>query len=155
MAGKEDGEDLMTRRAFDLFLFLLTSLAYGVGFLWSLLKFLAPLPPSGRLAQLEVGAVSEFAEKGEPKQIEFNNRLIFVLRGSQGEILALDAKCTHLGCNVAWKEGAKGFHCHCHSGVFDRDGKAVRKPPVESLRRQKWSEIDGRVVLIDDTESAS
>jgi len=48
---------------------------------------------------------------------------------------ALSATCTHLGCRVAWNAQTKHFHCPCHGGIYDRDGKVISGPPPAGLTR--------------------
>jgi Rieske Fe-S protein len=48
---------------------------------------------------------------------------------------ALSATCTHLGCRVSWNAQTKHFHCPCHGGIYDRDGKVIAGPPPAGLTR--------------------
>jgi Rieske Fe-S protein len=48
---------------------------------------------------------------------------------------ALSATCTHLGCRVSWNTQTKHFHCPCHGGVYDRDGRVIAGPPPAPLTR--------------------
>jgi len=41
---------------------------------------------------------------------------------SQGQIIALSASCTHMGCIVQWQDTDHKFHCPCHGGMFTADG---------------------------------
>jgi Rieske Fe-S protein len=41
----------------------------------------------------------------------------------KGEIIALSAACTHMGCIVQWDGSDHQFHCPCHGGVFTEYGK--------------------------------
>ena len=41
--------------------------------------------------------------------------------------------CTHLACNVIWREDQKIFECPCHSGRFDIDGRPIAGPPTKPL----------------------
>lgn len=40
-----------------------------------------------------------------------------------GQIIAMSAACTHMGCIVQWNGGDHKFHCPCHGGVFAEDGQ--------------------------------
>jgi Rieske Fe-S protein len=51
------------------------------------------------------------------------------------EYRALSATCTHLGCRVSWNLQTKHFHCPCHGGIYDRDGKVLAGPPPLPLAR--------------------
>jgi Rieske Fe-S protein len=52
-----------------------------------------------------------------------------------GSYRALSAACTHLGCRVAWNDAARQFHCPCHGGIYDREGRVVSGPPPSPLMR--------------------
>jgi Rieske Fe-S protein len=58
----------------------------------------------------------------------------------------LDATCSHLGCNVQWREEAKQFACPCHEGRFDRAGGVISGPPPHALR-QLPSKIENGVLM--------
>lgn len=147
-----DPETRLSRRALGHAALVLWPIAYGAAFLAGALRYLSPLPPPRRKPRLEVGPAADFAA-GKVERVEFNGKSIFVLGGQEG-IVALDATCTHFSCNVNWAAGEKCFVCPCHGARFDRSGKVIRKPAVEPLRRQKFTEEGGRVVLLDDAGAA-
>jgi Rieske Fe-S protein len=50
--------------------------------------------------------------------------------------VALDAKCTHLGCTVQYEADKNRIYCACHGGVYDaRTGANVSGPPPKPLKR--------------------
>ena len=67
--------------------------------------------------------------------LERFDRVVFLRRTSDREVLALSSVCTHLACNVAYNAEEKRFDCPCHKGFFDLDGKVLEGPPPEPLRR--------------------
>jgi nitrite reductase/ring-hydroxylating ferredoxin subunit len=42
---------------------------------------------------------------------------------SAGQVIAMSAACTHMGCIVQWNKDDNKFHCPCHGGVFAQDGQ--------------------------------
>jgi Rieske Fe-S protein len=40
----------------------------------------------------------------------------------KGEIVAVSAACTHMGCIVKWHASDRKFHCPCHGGLFTEYG---------------------------------
>lgn len=42
---------------------------------------------------------------------------------NKGQIIAMSASCTHMGCIVQWQDADRKFHCHCHGGLFTEYGK--------------------------------
>jgi cytochrome b6-f complex iron-sulfur subunit len=69
-----------------------------------------------------------------------------VLR-QNGEVVALSAVCTHLGCTVAFNASANQFQCPCHGGKYDRDGNVVAGPPPKPLERLQIRVDDDKIIL--------
>ncbi len=138
----------MTRRIFQNLALFLTPLAYGGGLAAAALKFLSPVPPPRRKPRLDAGSAADYSG-GAVKAFDFNDHRIWVLQ-ERGKIVALDAQCTHLNCNVNWKPERGSFVCPCHGGAFDRSGNVVLKPPPLPLRQQKVVVEGGRVFLLDE-----
>lgn len=61
-----------------------------------------------------------------------------LLRNDRRELIALDRRCTHLGCRV---EPASGdvIRCPCHGSRFNRDGQPTQGPATRPLRRLRTS----------------
>jgi menaquinol-cytochrome c reductase iron-sulfur subunit len=59
----------------------------------------------------------------------------FVIRNSEAEddLTILSSRCTHLGCQVNWKEESKAFVCPCHDASFDKSGNVISGPPPRPL----------------------
>ncbi len=64
-----------------------------------------------------------------------------------GELVALSAVCTHLGCIVAFNASANIFQCPCHGGKYDRDGKVIGGPPPQPLERLTIRIEDDKIIL--------
>jgi quinol---cytochrome c reductase iron-sulfur subunit, bacillus type len=58
---------------------------------------------------------------------------VFLVRDGGGQVRALSATCTHLGCQVRWVADQKHFHCPCHGGVYDASGAVLDGPPPRPL----------------------
>ncbi len=56
-------------------------------------------------------------------------------RDRTGAVMALDRRCTHLGCLVGLAEDRATLVCPCHGSVFALDGERVSGPAQTSLRR--------------------
>jgi len=59
------------------------------------------------------------------------------------DVLALSARCTHLGCKV--RPGKEGFSCPCHGGAFSRRGEPIAGPPKRPLARFETRVQKGRI----------
>ena len=71
---------------------------------------------------------------------------IILIRDTEGEFLALSARCTHQGCQVKVKQ--EYFSCICHGSAYDRFGNVTRGPAQRRLRSFPVKLLDG-IIKID------
>jgi Rieske Fe-S protein len=68
-----------------------------------------------------------------------------------GQIIAMSAACTHMGCLVHWQNTDRTFHCPCHGGVFneagDANGAASAKHYLQPLPRLETKIENGNVYV--------
>lgn len=70
---------------------------------------------------------------GEGRVVDVNGESVAVSRDADGELHAVSAVCTHMGCLVEWNDGERSWDCPCHGSRFDRDGSVVDTPAVDDL----------------------
>jgi cytochrome b6-f complex iron-sulfur subunit len=63
------------------------------------------------------------------------------------QLLAVNPKCTHQGCDVKWVVGEKRYECPCHDSDFAADGKVLKGPASTSLATYP-AKIVGTQVLV-------
>jgi cytochrome b6-f complex iron-sulfur subunit len=86
----------------------------------------AELPPlvagklTLRLSEFPMLAAAGGSIVGQPEGLAHK---IVVLRADDTTIVALNAKCTHAGCDVAWQSDR--FQCPCHGSSFELDGTVL------------------------------
>lgn len=90
---------------------------------------------SARFGKADPTPTSELAP-GEGKVLQVEGDKLAVYRDEAGELHAVSAVCTHLGCLVEWNPGDKVWDCHCHNARFARDGKVLRGPATKDLSRK-------------------
>jgi Rieske Fe-S protein len=56
-----------------------------------------------------------------------------VFRQESGELVAVSARCTHLGCIVRWNSAERSWDCPCHGSRFATDGSVIEGPAVDPL----------------------
>lgn len=138
-----------SRRSFLNILWTVLGLAALGEFLGLAVSFLRPAKPdrpahsadtvlsAGSLASFAPGTVTAF-QKGE----------FYLVRLTDGGLLALSCKCTHLGCTVPWVEKEKKFLCPCHASAFDITG-SVTSPPAARALDAFAVKIENNVVKVD------
>jgi cytochrome b6-f complex iron-sulfur subunit len=72
----------------------------------------------------------------------------------EGEPLALDDRCTHLGCAVTWNARRSLFECPCHGSEFDRTGQVKHGPATRSLSGFSLNKGDDGTIRLVETPSA-
>jgi cytochrome b6-f complex iron-sulfur subunit len=63
------------------------------------------------------------------------------------KLIAVNPKCTHLGCDVKWIPTEKKYDCPCHDSEFAADGKVLKGPATKSLASYP-AKIVGTQVLV-------
>ena len=72
--------------------------------------------------------------RGEGAIVRISSHPYAVYRDEQGALSRWSAKCTHLGCIVAWNSAEKTWDCPCHGSRFDRHGGVVTGPAIGDLK---------------------
>ena len=56
-----------------------------------------------------------------------------VYRSENGDLDALSARCTHMGCLVGFNPAERSWDCPCHGSRFALNGDVLEGPAVEPL----------------------
>ncbi|MBI1807271.1 MAG: Rieske (2Fe-2S) protein [Ignavibacteria bacterium] len=84
---------------------------------------------------------------GSAKIVKFNKQAIALLKSEQGQVRALSAVCTHLGCIVQYQSDRKVFHCNCHGSEFDLEGRNISGPAPRPLQPFKVDIKEGDIII--------
>lgn len=120
--------------------------AIGTGLFALLGAIRLPMPsvfPESQ-AKVKIGKPEAFAIGSVTQLRELS---LWIFRREDGQMYAVSAVCTHLGC-VAKRNEDGGFLCPCHGSVFTADGDVTAGPAPGAL---KWLELsvapDGQLVV--------
>ncbi len=84
------------------------------------------------IARTVTQVVSEL-ERGEGGIVERAGEKLAAYIGDDGELHVMSARCTHMGCTVAWNPGERTFDCPCHGSRFGPMGEVVNGPAARPL----------------------
>nr|NIN10232.1 Rieske 2Fe-2S domain-containing protein [Gemmatimonadales bacterium]NIN48554.1 Rieske 2Fe-2S domain-containing protein [Gemmatimonadales bacterium]NIP06018.1 Rieske 2Fe-2S domain-containing protein [Gemmatimonadales bacterium]NIS64409.1 Rieske 2Fe-2S domain-containing protein [Gemmatimonadales bacterium] len=83
----------------------------------------------------------------EGRIFKFGSRPGILVRTATGELRALAAACTHLGCIVQYRPDLHHIWCACHNGHFDLNGRVLQGPPPEPLEMYTVNVRDDQIVV--------
>lgn len=112
------------------------------------LSTLAPIfpPPVNGLVTFAIAQAPALAQVGgSVTSCPPGSYPIVVLRSSAAEVIAFDARCTHLGCAV--RGASKLFICPCHGSLFDLAGNVTKDPATAPLKKLAVT-FDGATVRV-------
>jgi glycine/D-amino acid oxidase-like deaminating enzyme/nitrite reductase/ring-hydroxylating ferredoxin subunit len=78
--------------------------------------------------------------RGAVIRIDGDRRAVY--RDAAGGLRAVSARCTHLGCIVAFNDAEKSWDCPCHGSRFGTDGRVLNGPATAPLERYPAGEVD-------------
>ena len=134
---EEKREDPLSRRKLINAILSIIGLATLISFLAPVVAYLSPLDPD------QLGAADFQTADGTPilpGDIAEGTGIVGSLSGrptlivrQNGQFLAFDAVCSHLGCIVRWNTTKGAIECPCHGGVFNLEGSVTAGPPPSPL----------------------
>jgi cytochrome b6-f complex iron-sulfur subunit len=137
-------ENPLPRRRWLLYGLQTSVAATLVALFYPVARFLWPRPAttSGALEMVAPYRVNDLkldAQGRWPPPFNFGGKPCLIIRtpGSEGEIRAFSAVCTHLECTVEFREAQADIFCNCHNGVYDLNGHNVSGPPPRPLEMYK------------------
>jgi Rieske Fe-S protein len=71
--------------------------------------------------------------RGAGRVIELHGARVAAYRGPDGAVSVKSARCTHLGCIVAWNSAERSWDCPCHGSRFDPHGRVIAGPAETPL----------------------
>jgi glycine/D-amino acid oxidase-like deaminating enzyme/nitrite reductase/ring-hydroxylating ferredoxin subunit len=84
--------------------------------------------------RLTSGGDPQNLRPGEGMVVREGADLVAVHRRADGHLDRCSARCTHLGCVVAWNAFERSWDCPCHGSRFAADGAVLEGPATAPLR---------------------
>ncbi|MFD3869274.1 FAD-dependent oxidoreductase [Streptomyces sp. NPDC058623] len=78
---------------------------------------------------------------GEGTVVRAGGKPCAVHRDDNGELHAVSAVCTHMGCLVAFNNAERTWECPCHGSRFGIDGTVLQGPALEPLERRTSEDL--------------
>jgi Rieske Fe-S protein len=72
---------------------------------------------------------------GEAAIVKLDGERIAAFRDEGGQLHAVSAVCTHMGCVVGWNSVDRTWDCSCHGSRFTLDGSVLHGPATTDLKR--------------------
>lgn len=85
-----------------------------------------------RLHTAHVDSVTEIPP-GSGAVVRVDGHRCAVYRAEDGTVRAVSARCTHLGCIVAFNAAETTWECPCHGSRFATDGSVLQGPAMWPL----------------------
>jgi cytochrome b6-f complex iron-sulfur subunit len=112
---------------------------------YPIFRYLAPRSGETGAAKV-VFPLTEIPE-GEAKFFEYAGSSAVVVKTKTGDLIALSAVCTHLGCIVQWEKDQQDFLCPCHAGRYAPNGAVLSGPPPRPLAKLPIAVAGGNVTI--------
>ena len=80
--------------------------------------------------------------KGHGGIVEVENKKVGVYKDENGTSHIVQARCTHLGCQLEWNPDEKSWECPCHGSRFDYMGHVIDNPTMEDLKYDSITEYE-------------
>ena len=80
-----------------------------------------------------IAQVASELEPGEGGILVQAGERLAAFMDEQGELHLMSARCTHMGCTVAWSTADHVFECPCHGSRFGPSGEVVNGPAARPL----------------------
>lgn len=109
--------------------------------------FVPPTAPLDAQSKVQAATLDEL-KPNSAKFFRFLDKPAVLVKLPDGNYEALSAKCTHLGCTVAFEQDRETFYCNCHGSEFSTDGKVLKGPAAQPLSRYLVS-ISGDNIYVE------
>lgn len=130
-------QSLLTRRDFlNNWISASGTLTGGI-ITYSIFSALLPKFEDDDISEINLSAEYSQLTPNSSRQFFFGRTPAILIMSDQGELIALQAVCTHFECAVHYDPAEKKLICPCHQGFFDIYGNNLAGPPPRPLFRYR------------------
>jgi Rieske Fe-S protein len=116
-------------------------------FLYPVVRYIIPPKQSkAGTGSVLVGKLSEMAPNTS-KIFKFGSIPGILIYTRDGELLAFEAVCTHLSCNVIYESDTESLLCPCHNGRYDLNGQVLSGPPPSPLTALEVKTVGDDIIV--------
>jgi len=76
-------------------------------------------------------------KQGEAAILKIDGDNVAAFRDERGEVHAVSAACSHMGCLLGWNATDRTWDCPCHGSRFTLTGEVLHGPAVTALHPVK------------------
>ncbi|MCL4309461.1 MAG: ubiquinol-cytochrome c reductase iron-sulfur subunit [Actinomycetota bacterium] len=135
----------VTRRRF-LSIFFGIGSALGLGaFAAPLIRYVYPVLKGTVYEKQKIAAVADVT--GDGVRFDYQDIPSMLIQKKDKSYAAFSLVCTHLGCIVKWEPQNFDFHCPCHGGKFNENGKNIAGPPPKPLTEWNITQEAGQIFV--------
>jgi cytochrome b6-f complex iron-sulfur subunit len=136
-----------SRREFLANLFMGTGVTLGLGSLFArFFEYLYPVVEPVKLVEVLAAKTTDIPS-GAVHFVQLAEGPVMI-ENVGGQLDALSAVCTHMGCIVKWYPELNQFVCPCHRGVYGIEGNNISGPPPRPLNKLSVKVRDGNVYVM-------
>lgn len=114
---------------------------------YPVLRYLAPVEAPEPLFVLLPAPEYLAISPNSTKTFPWGHKMGIFMKASDQTLRAFKGTCTHLDCNVSYKSPERRFHCPCHEGWYDEEGRNIAGPPPRPLSRLEVK-VQGEKLII-------
>ncbi|NVN98727.1 MAG: Rieske 2Fe-2S domain-containing protein [Geobacteraceae bacterium] len=119
--------------------------AAAVAVSYPVYNYLAPLQQAKTAGKVVIP--EQEVPVGGAKFFEYAGSTAVLVRRQSGDLVALSAVCTHLGCIVQWEKEKQDFLCPCHAGHYSHEGAVLSGPPPKPLAKLPFVVANGVITV--------
>lgn len=115
--------------------------------------FSTPLVPEDRGRWIKTPYKAGDIGPGQARRFRAGALEGFLVNTGHGDIFAVSAACTHMGCLLTWLDGADTFLCPCHGAQYNADGtvlSGIARHPLPRLKIKPDRQGYYRVWSVDE-----